>query len=63
MEIVEEREIEQLAAELYEANRDTFIADISSRIVARYESAVTQLRNGETMDFETFKRKANDISF
>ncbi len=56
-------QIKEIAAELYEANRDNFIADIASTVAARFESGLSQLANGETMDFDSFKRKANDIEF
>lgn len=62
-DIAQIAQIEQIAAELYEANRDNFIADIASVVSARFESGLTQLNKGETIGFNTFKSKVNDIDF
>ena len=54
---ITDAELTSLAEQAYEAQKPEAIKELKSFLASRIEKGLTQISNGECMDFETFEKK------
>mgnify|MGYP001586005688 FL=1 len=63
MNSVEAKEVSRIAEEFYEANRKSFIADVSLHIEKRIETGLAQFKNGKYMSIENSEKELRSELF
>lgn len=60
---IEMKEVSKVAEEFYKANRQDFIADLSTHIEKRIKSGLAQFKNGQYMSIEDSKQQLKNELF